>query len=98
MKITGNNIFRYRYAAFKHPELMDNPLLNGKCFPILEFKLRNSKIKEVKLLIQEDPKIVDWFHWKLVTLYKGPQHFAKAASGLRTHNLFSRLKKRFNLK
>lgn len=66
---------RYKYAEITDPT-NQNPLTHNRAFPILQFKIRDRKIKNVHLLLQSKPRITAWFHWSEVRLYKSKSAWA----------------------
>jgi hypothetical protein len=69
--------YQYRYASIKDPLLANNHLIKDKAFPILEFKIRGGRIKDVKLMLAKDPLVTDWFHFDQVMLFKGSAEWLK---------------------
>jgi len=66
------NPFRYQYAEVTDPNY---PQLRNRAHPVLQWEIRDHKIKRVHILIQQSPHISSWFHYSQVTLYKSPRHF-----------------------
>jgi len=66
---------QYKYAEITSPT-SQNALTYRKAFPILQMRIRDRKIKNVRILLQESPRIEAWFHWSEVRLYKAKSEWA----------------------
>lgn len=70
-------IFKYKYASLdpaKYPEA------RFKAFPIAEFGVKDSKIKKVRLILQQQPLASAWFHFEDVTLFKAGENTKRLAT------------------
>jgi len=85
---------KYRYASFR-PERCSSPLLLGRSFPIVRYKILGDKVKCVELLLQETPRIVSWYHWTDVILFECASSWC-SVDGRYSEGLLRRLLRRYS--